>query len=184
MSGNTQHFLFLLIPTLFLFGCSAPNNAIISYDSEKNRTTIETRSYNVSTISGINYGSQSTIDVRAVARCFGKGCAPQKAKLIFIAPTDKELSFSGVGGEIVADGSQIARWNTREAGRAGINRGSLTAGETGITAFGEFAAITLKTNQLRKIAQASDVNGTLGGKALRFGGGVKKGLKRLAQNME
>jgi methyl coenzyme M reductase alpha subunit len=103
--------------------------------------------------------------------------------LIFIAPTDKELSFSGLGGEIVADGSQVARWTTREAGGSGIDAGSLAGGETGISAYGEFAAITLQTNQLNQIAQASDVEGTLGGKPLRFGGGMKEGLKKLVQKM-
>lgn len=176
--------LWLLFPALFLFGCSASNKVTVSYDSEKGQTTIETRSYKVSTISGSNYGSQSTIDVRAVARCLGQGCTPREAQLIFIAPTDKELSFSDIGGEIVADGSQVARWTTREAGQSGIGAGALADSESGITAYGEFAAITLQTNQLTQIAQASDVEGTLGGKPLSFGGGVKEGLKNLVQKMQ
>ncbi|MCS4032998.1 hypothetical protein GGQ02_001381 [Salinibacter ruber] len=183
MRFSTQLPLLLLFSVSFLFGCSASNKATISYDSEEDQTTIETRSYKVSTISGSNYGSQSTIDVRAVARCQGQGCTPGKAKLIFIAPTDRELSFSGIGGEIVADGSQVTRWTTQEAGGTGIDTGSLAGGETGITAYGEFAAITLQTNQLNQIAQASDVKGTLGGKPLRFGGGIKEGLKKLVQKM-
>jgi hypothetical protein len=183
MRSSTQLPLFLLFSALFLFGCSATNKATVSYNPEEDQTTIETRSYKVSTISGANYGSQSTIDVRAVARCQGQGCTPRKAELIFIAPTDKELSFSGLGGEIVADGSQVARWTTREAGGSGIDAGSLAGGETGISAYGEFAAITLQTNQLNQIAQASDVEGTLGGKPLRFGGGMKEGLKKLVQKM-
>jgi hypothetical protein len=184
MRSSTQLPLFLLFSTLFLFGCSASNEATVSYDSEEGKTTIETRSYKVSTISGANYGSQSTIDVRAVAQCQGQECTPRRASLIFIAPTDRELSFSEIGGEIVADGSQVARWTTQEAGRSGIDTGSLADGETGITAFGEFAAITLQTNQLDQIAQASDVEGTLGGKSLRFGSGVKAGLKDLVQKMQ
>lgn len=184
MSPKIRLSLLLLVPALFTVGCSASNKATVSYDSEEDQTTIETRSYKVSTISGSSYGSQSTIDVRAVARCRGQGCSPRKAKLVFIAPTDKEISFSGVGGEIVADGSRVARWTTREAGRSGIDAGSLAGGETSITAYGEFAAIILQTDQLKQIAQASNVEGTIGGKPLRFGSSVKKGLKSLAQKMQ
>ena len=184
MSLKIRLSLLLLVPALLTVGCSASNEATVSYDSAEDRMTIETRSYKVSTISGSSYGSQSTIDVRAVAQCQGQGCSPRRAKLIFIAPTDRDLSFSGIGGEIVADGSQVTRWTTREAGRSDIDAGSLAGGETCITAYGEFAAIILQTDQLKQIAQASNVEGTIGGRPLRFGGGVKEGLKNLAQKMQ
>lgn len=173
-----------LLSVLLLFGCKASNEATVSYDSSSNQRTIETRSYKVSTISGESLGSQSSINVQAIARCRGRTCKPRSAKLVFIAPTDQELSFSGIGGEIVADDAQVIDWTTREAGRSGDDVGSGIGGETSISAYGPFATVRLNPDQINQIVQASSVEGTIGGKPLRFEGGVKAGLKNLLRHMQ
>ena len=176
--------LSVLFSALLLFGCKASHKATVSYDSSSNQRTFETRSYKVSTISGASLGSQSSINVQAIARCRGQSCRPQSANLVFIAPTNQELSFSEIGGEIVADDTQVIDWTTREAGRSGVDVGSGIGGETSINAYGKFAAVRLNAGQLKQIARASSVEGTIGGKPLQFQGGVKAGLKDLLRHME
>lgn len=184
MISRFQIFLSVLLSVLLLFGCKASNKATVSYDSSSNQRTIETRSYKVSTVSGASLGSQSSINVQAIARCRGRTCKPQSAKLVFIAPTNQELSFSGIGGEIVADNAQVIDWTTREAGRSGVDVGSGIGGETSISAYGPFAAVRLNPDQIKQIVQASSVEGTIGGKPLRFESGVKAGLKDLLRHMQ
>jgi hypothetical protein len=89
----------------------------VSYNSEQNTTTYETRTYTVSGASSENYGRSKSIDLRAVACCQGPNCSPGIVQLVFSVSGGEELAISGAGGTITADGSTI-NWTIAEAGEA------------------------------------------------------------------
>jgi len=176
-----MRYLFLvLLAAVLLPGCKSTSETTVSYDADANRTTYETRSYTVSSISGGNFASSKTIDMRAVARCRGRDCTTQSAQLIFTASGNQELSLSGVNGQIVADGSRVIAWTSEEAGE-GYTR---DASDEVVSVIGRFAAIDAKSKQLSRIASASSVEGTIGGQTFRLGSGVQSGLQSLLQRME
>jgi hypothetical protein len=87
--------------------------------------------------------------------------------------------MSGLDGRIVADDARIT-WSSREAarGQAGM------ANNRVITAIGRFAAIDISIREIKQVAQASSVEGVIGGRSLRIGEGVQTGLQTLVRKIE
>jgi hypothetical protein len=79
----------------------------------------------------------------------------------------------------VADDARIT-WSSREAarGQAGVMNGRV------INAVGRFAAIDISIREIKQVAQASSVDGVIGGRSLRIGEGVQTGLLTLIRKIE
>lgn len=152
--------------------------ATASYDSSSNRMTYETRAYTVSSVSGSNYGSSKSIDLKAVARCLGEGCTPDQIQLVFSTTGSQRLGLSSMNGEIVADGNRIA-WTGPEARN---NLGSVT-NENIFDIRGTFATVDFDLDQLRTVATASSVEGSIGGQSLDIDSGVQAGFQKLLQKI-
>ena len=169
----------LLLIAILIAGCGGGQTAFQSYDSDSGQTTYRTRAYTVSTISGANIGSSKSISLRARGQCTGRGCTPSTLQLIFSASGNQELQMSGLDGRIVADDARIT-WSSREAarGQAGM------ANNRVITAIGRFAAVDVSLRQVEQVAQASSVEGVIGGRSLRIGEGVQTGLQTLVRKIE
>ena len=169
----------LLLIAILIAGCGGGQTAFQSYDSDSGQTTYRTRAYTVSTISGANIGSSKSISLRARGQCRGRGCTPSTLQLIFSASGNQELQMSGLDGRIVADDARIT-WSSREAarGQAGM------ANNRVITAIGRFAAVDVSLRQVKQVAQASSVEGVIGGRSLRIGEGVQTGLQTLVRKIE
>jgi hypothetical protein len=175
MSGR---FALLLFCTVVLAGCGAGQVATVSYDSGSDQSTYETRRYTVSTLSGGNYGSRQSIRMRVLAQCEGKNCTPDTAQLVFSADASEKLSLSGVNGRISADETEI-RWSNAEANRgfAGRNRNDI------IQVLGEFATVDIDVDQLRAMASATSLEGSIGGQSLNLDADVQSGLQTLLRKM-
>lgn len=167
----------------FIVGCAGGGQTTVSYNSDKNITTYKTRSYTVSSISADNFASSKSVTVRAVAKCRGPDCTPETTQLVFSASGNQELSLSGIGGELVADDSQVVSWNSAEAGIQTQETGSGFGNETNISVIGKFAAVDLQLPQLRQLATASSVEGAIGGISLDFGTGVQSGFQSMLQKV-
>ena len=168
----------VLLVLLFASGCAGGQQVTTSYDATANRTTYETTRYTVSTVSGSDYGSSKNISMRAVARCKGENCTPDGAQLVFTYQGDQALSLSGVSGEIFADGTKIT-WSSAEANSDFAN---LPDGST-VRVTGQFAAIDLPLGQLRQIATATTLRGSIGGQTLTLRSSLQSGLQKLLAKM-
>lgn len=169
-----------LFVCLLAVGCAAGPEATVSYDAEQNRTTYETRTYTVASGGGKSYGSSKTIDMQAVARCQGEDCSPDTAKLVFSAGGGEALSLSGINGKIETDGV-VVRWTSAEASRGSSKP---VSDREMFKVVGQFAVVSVSVDQLREIASASSVKGTIGGMRLRFGSGAKLGLQALLRKID
>lgn len=170
----------LVLFSLFILigGCGGGQQATVSYDASANRTTYQTRSYTVSTVSGENYASSKKITMRAVAHCQGTECAPERVQLIFSATGTRPLSLSDVNGEIVADGSQIT-WTSSEANP---DLSSIAENRT-LRVSGKFAVIDLQLSQLETIATAESAEGSIGGQPIYIKSGAKSGFQELLRKI-
>lgn len=170
--------LSFLLGLLVLGGCAGGQNTTVSYNPDANRTTYETRSYTVSSISGANYASSKSITVRAIARCQGSNCAPEQVQLVFSASGNQQLSLSGIDGQIVANGNQI-NWTNAEA-----NTGLDPVTEDQVVRItGKFAVVNLPLSQLETIATAPSVEGSIGGQSLDINSGVQAGFQDLLRKI-
>lgn len=170
--------LSFLLGLLVLGGCAGGQNTTVSYDSDADRTTYETRTYTVSSISGSNYASSKSITVRAIADCQGADCTPEEASLVFTAGGNEQLSLSGVNGRIVADDTEI-EWSNADANADFVHR----TDDRILQVVGEFATVALSLDQLRQIATASSVDGSIGGQPLNLDSGMQSGLQNLLQKV-
>lgn len=172
----------LLSPLLFVLlvtsGCAGGQAVTSSYDAAANRTTYETVRYTVYSASGAEYGSSNDISLRATARCENENCTPDSAQLMFAYEGNQQLSLSGVSGQIVADGSRIT-WSNAEANPDFANLPDGTV----IQVTGQFAVIDLPLRQLRQIATATSLSGSIGGQTLTLRSGVQSGLQSLLEKM-
>lgn len=169
-----------LLSTVLIVGCSGGGQvATVSYDSESNQSTYETKRYTVSNISGSGYGSSRSIRMRVVARCEGENCNPDTAQLVFSIDGSKQYSLSGVSGRIVADETEI-QWSNAEANRgfSGLGEGEM------VQVLGEFATVDVGIDQLQKMATATSLDGSIGGQSLNLGSNVQSGLQALLQKMQ
>ena len=171
--------ILFLFPIALLVGCAGSQEVTLSYDSESNRSKYETDHYTVSSVSGSGYASSQSISMRVVARCEGKNCRPDTAELVFSIDGSGRLSLSGVSGEIIADDAQI-RWSDVEA-----NRGfaGTTQQDDPVRVLGEFATVDVNIDQLQKMATATSLKGSVGGKTLNLGSDVQSGIQTLLQKM-
>lgn len=169
-----------ILSTVLLFGCSGGAQvAMVSYDPGADRSTYETKSYTVTTGSESGYGSSQSITMRVIARCRGQDCTPETAQFVFSVDGGERLSVSGVNGEILADKTEI-RWSNSEA-----NRGFASVGEDKVLeVLGEFATVDIEISRLQKIATATSLTGSIGGKSLDLDSDVQSGFRALLQKME
>ena len=116
--------------------------------------------------------------MRALARCQGTKCTPNRVQLIFSAGGNQQLSLSGVDGEIVADGNQIS-WSSAEASNSFGN----VADNQVLKITGKFAVIGMQLNQLQTIATAESVTGSIGGQPLDISSGVQAGFQELLRKI-
>jgi hypothetical protein len=146
----------------------------VSYDSEANRTTYETRGYTAASSSAEDFASAKSISVRAIARCVGTECTPNTARLVFRVNGDQKYYLTGVSGNIEADGTKI-EWSDAEANAdfANLSR------DRSVEVRGKFATVDLSFSQVQKIATASSVEGEIGGQSLDLSPGLQNGLQRL-----
>ena len=174
----SSRFGLLLLCAVVLAGCGGGQVATVSYDSESNQSTYETKRYTVSTMSDGNYGSRQSIRMRVVAQCEGQNCTPNTAQLVFRADASKQLFLSGVNGRISADGTEI-RWSNAEANRsfAGRNRNEL------VKVLGEFATVDIGFGQLEAMASTASLEGTIGGQSLNLDADVQSGIQTLLRKM-
>lgn len=170
-------FAVLLLAGSLLAGCGSPG-ATVTYAPSSDQTTYRTRSYTVSQISGANFASAKSINLRAIGRCQGQNCTPESVQLVFSASGNSSLSLTGLDGEITADGTQID-WSSAEAGQ------SHTASDDDqmVNVVGTFATVELSLAQLEEIATASTVQGSIGGTSLDLSSGIQSGFRSLLQKI-
>lgn len=166
-----------LLALLLVAGCGG-SGATMSYEPSSDQTTYRTRSYTVSSISGANFASAKSINLRAVGRCQGQNCTPESVQLVFSASGNSALSLSGLEGEIVANGTTI-EWTSSEAGQASADVGD----DELINVVGNFATVDVSLSQLEQIATASSVEGTIGGTSLNLNRGIQSGFQNFLQKI-
>lgn len=167
--------------SLFLIGCGETKEVRVTYNSEQDRTTYETKSYSVSQAklgSGLTNSNTRTLTVQAFAQCQGAGCTPQTVRLAFSTKGNGRLAVTGAGGELVADNRQIS-WSSEEAGGRPSRGGGRLYEVRGV-----FATVDLRLAEFQRIATASTIDGSVGGKPLSFDTDVQSGLRKLLKEIQ
>lgn len=175
----SSRFVFLFLCTVIIAGCSGGQVATVSYDSESNQSTYETKRYTVSDVSRGNYGSTRSIDMRILAQCEERNCTPDMARLVFSADASERLSLSGVNGRIAADGTEI-RWSNADANRSFAGRGQ----DELVQVLGEFATVEIEVDQLQTMATATSLTGSIGGRSLDLDADIQSSLRTLLRKMQ
>lgn len=171
--------LALCLLTVLIAGCSGGPQATVAYDAESNQSTYETKRFTVSKISESSYGGSRAIQMHVIAGCNGENCTPNTAQLVFSVDRSERLSLSGVNGWIVADETEI-RWSNVEANRGFAGLGK----EEVIQVLGKFATVDVEVDQLQKMATATSLEGSIGGRSLDLDSNVQLGLQALLQKMQ
>lgn len=162
----------------FLVGCSGSEDARVKYNSKKNLTTYEAGTYTVSSVRSANLAGSKSIDLRFIGQCSGTNCSPDAVRFVFSASGNREMRMSGVDGRIVADETRIT-WTGAE-----VAMGSWFKPDNEmVRVSGKFAEVELPVEQVKRIAQAKSVKGSIGGINLDFGPSVQTGLQNLLQKM-
>lgn len=169
----------LVLAGLLLVGCGGSQPVTVSYDADQNQTTYETRSYTVVSTSGSNYATSKSIEMRAVARCSGENCTPDAVKFFFATSGSEQMALAGLGGQITADGATF-EWTGAEAG---TNVSGSGADDEMIEVVGTFAVVDLRLDQVRRMASASSLSGSIGGMSLRLDSNVQSGLQELIRKI-
>jgi hypothetical protein len=100
-------------------------------------------------------------------------------QFVFSASGNQRLQLSGLNGQIIADATRIS-WSTDDAAEGYQN----PSDEQAINVVGRFAAVDVSLDQLNQIANASSVDGSIGGQSLRIGSGVQTSFRTLLQKIE
>ncbi|MFB6278141.1 MAG: hypothetical protein ABEK75_01410 [Salinibacter sp.] len=98
---------------------------------------------------------------------------------MFSSAGSQRLSLSGVSGEITGDGTEIT-WSNAEANPDFAN----LAEDAIVDVTGRFAVVDLQLYQLRQIATASSLSGSIGGQPLTLGSDMQSGLQKLLQKVK
>lgn len=168
----------LSLLALLVAGCGS-SGATESYNAANNQMIYETRSYTVSQVSGANFASSKSITMRAIARCSGQNCTPQQVQLVFSASGNSTLTLSSAAGEIVADGQRV-EWSSKAAGRPQADTGD----DEMINVVGTFATVDLSLSELKQIANASSVEGSIGGTSLNISESIQSGFQSLLMKIQ
>ena len=147
------------LPVL-LVGCSSGAKEIARYDASKDRMVYQTGTVTVAQRATNSFASSTSITMRATASCIGKGCAPQRASLVFSVEGTSDLTLSNRTLTINSDAKE---WKL-ENRSSGYRRNS----QIGRTK-GRLAMITMPVSDLAEIAGASSLTGSLGDASLDLG---------------
>lgn len=158
-----SHVLYVVLIAVFLAGCGETSPFVTnSYNASKNRTVYSSKrmtlAQGVSSGSGYASQTQSSIAMKLRATCTGPNCTPNEARLTFMAEGDTDVSALTMRTISITADDTVLRGG-REISR---NQIELMRGTTS----GEIATVTLPFSDLKKIANASTVSGTLGGQEL------------------
>lgn len=165
------HAVLLFGAILFMAGCGG-TRSIATYDVSDNRTVFRSGPMTVARQSGSGYGSATSIVMRAVARCPGRDCTPERVQLTFSAEGSSDFSLSNRSVRIVADGEKYERtdatqWNDFDD----VSRTE-----------GPIAGLVVSLSALEQMATASNIGGTLGHQSLRLSGSVQSSLQAFVQS--
>jgi len=167
----------------FVAGCTAGKQTTVEYNAKKNQTAYKTRPYPVSKTSGGNYGDDASVNAQILAYCQGPNCTPEMTHLVFTTDVGNsdQFTITSTSGRIVADGEEI-RWSSTEANKQ-MDPNADESPNLFNTVRGRFATIDLTMRQLKQIASASDVQGSIGGVSLYFSSSLRSAAQKLLQEM-
>lgn len=171
-----------LLVVLLVVGCSGSQGIQVTYDGQSNQTTYKTDSYVVSTLSGGGIADSKSIEMQTIARCRGPDCTPTAAQLVFSASGNQELYLSGTGGQISANDTRVS-WNSRSAGITHVPTRGSNELRGALTVVGKFASVEVPLEKLTQIAEASSVEGSIGGVSLALDSSVQAGLRNLVRKV-
>lgn len=161
---------------LLAVGC-AGSGSVASYDTEENQTRFDTGTMTVGQVSsGGGFASQTDIVMRATAKCTGRDCTPERASLIFSVQSTSEFALPSRSLTITADGREFSGGRASDWSRQrDIDRVE-----------GRLAKVTLPLSDLAAIANANEVDGSLGNLSLDLQGvqGRLQSFVKAAQNPE
>lgn len=165
------HALLLVGAVVLLTGCGG-TRSVATYDASENRTVFRSGPMTVARGSGSGYGSTTSIVMRAVARCTGRDCTPERVQLTFSVEGSSDFALSSRSVRIVADGKEYqranaTRWNTFDD----VQRTE-----------GPVAGLVVSLSALEQMATASTLEGTLGNQSLRLRGSVQSTLREFVQS--
>lgn len=132
----------------------------MSYDSSSNRTLYQTGTVRVAQAATGSFASQSSIVMRAVARCGGMECTPNQVSLIFSLEGSSNVRLSDPTLTVNFGETQ---WTWKDDGMG------YTSGEIARTE-GRLLKVTMPVSKLKELSNATSVTGTLGDKSLNMSG--------------
>lgn len=173
MSLRPVSVLVLLLALVAGCGTTGPATSV-SYKASQDRTTYRTGTMRVGRLEGLGYGSNTSILLSVRARCPGRHCTPDEARLSFLLQgSSSDVAISDRSISLVADGTEYTQrnsvdWRSREDIRMSQGR---------------IASFTLSLSALSTIANASSLSGSLGNNTLDLDDGVQARLQDLVRTM-
>ena len=159
-----------------LVGCATSSEPVaVSYDTASEQTVYETGGMQLGDIDiATGLTRQIEFQVHVVGACQGKDCAPTRYELEFgkRGPQPVQLPGRDVSLQI---GSETITW--RDPQNREVDRGTQIRS-------GTFARVDLTPKQLSTLANASDVDGTVGGIRFELSYEEREPLRRLLSRLE
>lgn len=138
-----------------LTGCATTSQPVaVSYDTEAGQTVYETDQMELGDVDlATGLTKQSELEAHVVGECRGRDCAPSQYQLAFGKRGTQPIRLPGRDVSLQI-GTETITW-TDPQNREVDQRTEIRSGT--------FARVTLTPKQLSTLANASDVDGTVGG---------------------
>lgn len=175
LEANHSFFAVLFLCALFVVGC-ASQREVASFDASAGRMEYETSEMIIiRRISRSGYGDASSIALQGTARCEGKNCTPEVARLMFSVRGNTGVNFQDRTIRLVADGEQY-EWKDFMAPQQEevFTQSSVT---------GQIGGVRVRLSQLEQIANASSVEGSIGNRSFEIGDSQKAELRHFLSAM-
>jgi len=159
-----------------LAGCATSSQPVaVSYDTVSDQTVYETGEMQLGDIDiATGLTKEVEFQVHVVGECRGKDCAPSQYKLEFGKRGTQSVQLPGRDVSLQI-GSETITW--RDPQNREVDRGTQIRS-------GTFARVDLTPKQLSTLANASDVDGTVGGIRFELPYEEREPLRRLLSRLE
>lgn len=159
-----------------LVGCATTSEPVaVSYDTASDQTVYETGGMQLGDVDvATGLTKKVEFQVRVVGECRGKDCAPTRYRLEFGKRGAQPVQLPGRNVSLQI-GTETITW--RDPQNREVDRGTQIRS-------GTFARVDLTPKQLSTLANASDVDGTVGGIRFELPYEEREPLRRLLSRLE
>lgn len=155
-------------------GCATERPVVVNYDASQNETTYRSPSIRIPIeVQGSGYGSQfNQLRMLLQAECSGRDCQPSMATMTLSTGGSSDLYLGDRTLLIRADAERF-EWPDPKGNREEVPERIV----------GMIARLTIDVSQLRAMATAEELSGTIGSVILEFGDRSQQRLREYLTRM-